>query len=153
MIQRLLSAAAFAACMGLPLLAPSEASAGKWVKCANEGNRCYWKGGGQKRVRYGTGGSYRFRAANSGIICANANFGDPAKFRRKGCWYYQQTIVYSRCANEGQRCRFSGTKTVRYGIAGKYRYRKFAGGVICANANFGDPAPGLRKVCSVGILK
>ncbi|MET0287327.1 MAG: nucleoside hydrolase [Polyangiales bacterium] len=56
---------------------------------------------------------------------------------------------WSECSQEWQRCSFSGTRTVRYGIDGRYApTREFTNGVDCRGSSFGmDPAPGLTKRC------
>ncbi len=51
------------------------------------------------------------------------------------------------CANEHELCSFSGTKEVRYGINSTYFTRTATGSIMCDNATFGDPAPGLDKHC------
>ncbi|MEY2506222.1 MAG: hypothetical protein QOH01_551 [Verrucomicrobiota bacterium] len=51
------------------------------------------------------------------------------------------------CATELQQCNFSGTKQVRFGANGVYNYGTFTGGVLCANAIFGDPINGVFKQC------
>lgn len=73
--------------------------------------------------------------------------------------YSSQTINYTVnpqsgpsgfvfCANEGQRCNFSGTKDVAFGANGKFFYRyNVTGGIDCNNATFGDPIPGVTKAC------
>ena len=55
---------------------------------------------------------------------------------------------YLFCANEGQRCNFTGTRDVAYGARGKYYYKyNITGGVDCNNTIFGDPIYGVRKAC------
>lgn len=55
---------------------------------------------------------------------------------------------YTYCANEGQRCNFSGTRDVAYGAAGRFNYKGgIASGVDCNNNVFGDPYPGVAKAC------
>jgi hypothetical protein len=41
------------------------------------------------------------------------------------------------CANQGERCQFSGTHAVRYGHNGRYIVRTFSDGVLCSAAAFG----------------
>lgn len=55
--------------------------------------------------------------------------------------------VWTRCADEGQICRFSGTSNVRYGANGAYAYKTATGSIECTNAVFGDPAYGYYKSC------
>jgi hypothetical protein len=52
------------------------------------------------------------------------------------------------CANEWERCSFTGTQEVRYGANGTFTApRTFTDGVECTNAVFGDPLPGVLKHC------
>jgi|GEM_PF-3264269 len=55
---------------------------------------------------------------------------------------------YTFCANENQRCNFSGTKDVAYGANGSFNYKyNISGGIDCNNGTFGDPIPGVGKAC------
>jgi len=56
---------------------------------------------------------------------------------------------YSKCAEEGERCNFSGTQQVYYGANNCYKVKSFTNGVDCNNNNFGDPLPGVHKACYV----
>jgi hypothetical protein len=56
---------------------------------------------------------------------------------------------YATCAQESQRCAFTGTQSVAYGANGHYVYGSFTGGTPCNNAVFGDPAFGAAKSCLV----
>lgn len=58
---------------------------------------------------------------------------------------------YTFCAEEGQRCNFSGTKDVFYGANGKNTYKySVTGGIDCNNQTFGgDPNPGVQKRCYI----
>ena len=51
------------------------------------------------------------------------------------------------CVNEHGFCSFSGTKEVRYGANGFYRYLVLSNGTDCTNAVFGDPIKGVFKQC------
>lgn len=51
------------------------------------------------------------------------------------------------CANEYATCSFTGEKLVRYGTETQNFTKNFSGGTICDNSTFGDPAPGLTKMC------
>jgi len=53
------------------------------------------------------------------------------------------------CAPENGFCDFRGTKRVRYGAGGRFVERVSRGGIPCNNRVFGDPAPGIPKVCQV----
>jgi len=55
---------------------------------------------------------------------------------------------YTFCANENERCNFSGRMDVAYGAQGRYEYWLGAtGGIDCNNATFGDPIYGVQKAC------
>lgn len=56
---------------------------------------------------------------------------------------------FKECANERERCEFSGIKTVRYGADSTFKYDVFENGTNCSNAVFGDPVPGVKKKCYV----
>lgn len=57
---------------------------------------------------------------------------------------------YTSCANEGQRCQFSGTRDVAYGANGQFNYKyEITNGIDCSNSVFGDPAYGVRKACYI----
>jgi len=56
---------------------------------------------------------------------------------------------YTKCADEGGRCNFSGTKQVYYGANSCFKVKSFSNGVDCNNNNFGDPVPGTQKACYV----
>jgi Viral BACON domain/Fibronectin type III domain len=53
------------------------------------------------------------------------------------------------CADEGQRCSFTGTKNVRYGANGVYVYKSLTNGTACSNSVFGDPLKGADKQCYI----
>jgi galactose oxidase len=55
--------------------------------------------------------------------------------------------VWTRCADEGQICRFTGTRNIRYGANGAYAYKTATDSIECTNAVFGDPAYGYYKSC------
>lgn len=61
---------------------------------------------------------------------------------------------WTHCANQNERCSFTGTRTVRYGAIDangvpRFAERDFTDGVMCNNAGFGmNPAPDLLKTCS-----
>jgi hypothetical protein len=57
---------------------------------------------------------------------------------------------YTFCANEGQRCAFSGTQDVAYGANNHFNYKySLTGGVDCNNSVFGDPVWGVSKACFI----
>jgi len=53
------------------------------------------------------------------------------------------------CADENGYCSFSGTHKVRYGVPGHWVKKNYFNGVACSNDIFGDPAPGVLKICQV----
>lgn len=57
-------------------------------------------------------------------------------------------LAMTYCANENQTCSFSGTRTVAYGVPGRYNYiHDVNSSIACNNATFGDPAYGAPKKC------
>ena len=56
---------------------------------------------------------------------------------------------WTKCADEGGTCSFSGTMVVRYGANGSYAYQTATGSIGCNNTVFGDPIPGTVKACYV----
>jgi hypothetical protein len=57
---------------------------------------------------------------------------------------------YTFCANENERCNFSGTMDVAYGANGQFYYRSgVTGGIDCNNGTFGDPNYGVFKACYI----
>lgn len=154
------------------LLAPWAAHANGWVYCASEGQTCNVNG--QATVRYGAGEDFEYRNVNGPIPCTNQVFGDPARGELKRCEYRlghsaqdpdrrgegwgnnggwsnrsRDDAGWQTCAMEDDYCNFRGTREVRFGTAGQYTVRTFRGGVDCHVRNFGDPAPGQRKLCQV----
>ncbi len=126
-----------------------------WTQCAWEGETC--KVSGTQQVRYGANGSYLYKTVTDAILCANTVWGDPAAGARKACEVASAaptapppaTVTWTQCAWEGQTCTVSGTQQVRYGANGAYFYKTVTGPIACANATWGDPAPGVRKSCDV----
>jgi hypothetical protein len=59
------------------------------------------------------------------------------------------SATWTRCANEGGTCTFSGTRQVRYGANGRYAVRTITGGTACNTTVFGDPTPGVTKACEI----
>jgi len=58
----------------------------KWVKCANEGQKCNFTGSSQ--VRYGVGNLWKILTITNGTNCDTKSFGsDPAVGKTKECWY------------------------------------------------------------------
>ncbi|MEO6073683.1 MAG: hypothetical protein ABIP67_10580 [Burkholderiales bacterium] len=123
----------------------------RWTRCANEGEICKFTG--IRAVRYGARGSYAApRDFSNGVDCGNAVFGDPIPGVSKQCEYGPEIpVTWTKCANEGSTCKFSGMRQVRYGARNKFaEARNFSGEVECGNATFGDPIPGVSKQCEYG---
>lgn len=47
------------------------------------------------------------------------------------------TPIWTRCATNGRVCNFTGTRQVRYGANGVYRYGTFTNSVQCSGSSFG----------------
>ena len=152
-----LAALAIVALFGLLQATPS-ASAQDLISCAREGGFC--------RVPYPTevvygvpGRSISRYVEGRGIPCSNEAFGDdPAPGVGKHCSFVGgrgrrsdsgRGGGWRTCAQENGFCEFRGKRLVRYGREGSYRERTFRNGVPCNNQSFGDPAPGVPKVCQV----
>ena len=57
---------------------------------------------------------------------------------------------YTFCALENERCNFSGTKDVAYGLNKFFNYKyKVVDGIDCNNSVFGDPNYGVVKACYI----
>jgi Flp pilus assembly pilin Flp len=56
---------------------------------------------------------------------------------------------WTTCANEGGYCSFSGTAPVRYGAGSTWVTGTHSNGVACDNTTWGDPIPGVGKICQV----
>jgi hypothetical protein len=54
---------------------------------------------------------------------------------------------YTLCANEGETCSFSGTRSVAYGANGVFNYKTITTSTPCTNEVFGDPIGGVVKSC------
>ena len=123
--------------------------ASQWTACAEEGGTCLF--GGTRTVRYGTVAQATTRVTGGPVDCANAVFGDPAYGQRKTCWSSNPPVDsgWTACATEGQRCVFTGTRTVRYGAGTAFASGIYTGGVDCSNGVFGDPLYGTVKGCSM----
>lgn len=54
---------------------------------------------------------------------------------------------WTQCATENGTCSFSGTRKVRYGMGDAWATQTATASISCSNGVFGDPAPGVNKVC------
>lgn len=64
-----------------------------------------------------------------------------------GALHQARAATWVVCANEDQTCNFAGTTTVRFGLNGTYAARLATTKIACTVAAFGDPLPGVDKVC------
>ena len=125
-----------------------------WRYCAAEGGTC--RVSGRAQVRFGDGRRFNTRSANGEIRCDAEVFGDPAFGVVKHCevqassFNNGDTAGWSRCARENERCEFSGSAQVRYGVAGRYVYRDARNGLTCNTDSFGsDPYENRVKTCEI----
>jgi hypothetical protein len=118
--------------------------------CSDERAACSFKG--TRVVRYGANGRYTYKVVTDGVDCNNSTFGDPLHGTVKACYYSRKvdssSVKYTHCANEREKCDFSGKRVIRYGAKGTYTYKVATDGVSCANNIFGDPLRGTAKECS-----
>jgi hypothetical protein len=128
-----------------------------YTLCAYEGQRCNF--GGLKDVAYGANGAFYYKAGVSGgIDCNNGVLGDPIAGVGKACYIKETAAIpvnrppegYAFCANENQRCTFSGLKDVAYGAGDRYFFKTgVMSGIDCNNYLFGDPISGVAKACYI----
>jgi hypothetical protein len=128
-----------------------------WTRCASENDYCSIPGAG--RVRFGGDNRYEYRNVTGGIMCAVAQFGDPAYGVNKACEYMLTGGGYGNtnhgsgweyCGSEGGYCSFSGRGEVRFGVTGRFTVRSASNGLPCDVNTFGDdPAVGRKKSCFV----
>jgi len=55
--------------------------------------------------------------------------------------------IWEQCAREHGKCKFTGTKKVRYGHGNKWTQGHYTTEVMCTNSVFGDPFHGQVKTC------
>ncbi len=113
--------------------------------CAVNGGICSF--GDVRFVSYGVYPLYITKLARNSIACTSEAFNDTAPDAKKTCYVNAKPL--NVCARENERCAFSGTKLVAYGVDQQYRWDVFTNGVDCKNSVFGDPAPNVGKVCYV----
>jgi hypothetical protein len=119
-----------------------------WTFCARENEQCNFSG--TKEVRYGINDVYVSQILTNGVSCNNNTFGDPVYGLQKQCEYRDAAVsgtTWTFCAWENERCNFTGSKEVRYGINDVYVSQIFTDGISCDNNVFGDPVYGFRKQC------
>jgi hypothetical protein len=143
---------------GATLSTPSSAQG--LVPCAPEGGYC--RVPYPTRVIYGVPGrTTSIEVRGRGVPCTNEVFGDPARNVPKRCAYVargggigeedevETAPRWRTCARENGYCDFQGRRRVRYGAVGRFVEGTYRDGVDCDNDTFGDPAPGVPKVCQV----
>ena len=59
---------------------------------------------------------------------------------------------WAMCAVEGETCRVSSPTVIRFGREGNYTYRNTSNEVACLTSLFGDPAPGVVKLCEANTI-
>lgn len=128
------------------------ASTSTWTVCAPENGTCSFTG--TRNVRYGAMGIFNTRTLTNGTACNNTVFGDPVPGIAKQCEVNSTpvTVAWTFCANENQTCPFTGTRMVRYGANGVFNSQTLTGGAECNNLVFGDPVPGIAKVCELSLI-
>lgn len=121
-------------------------------------------GGGNQlfRILSTADGFIRFQNVSSGLFINLANAittdGNPVeqyqdspscaeKFKLSAVAEPAPITTWTFCANENQKCTFSGTRNVRYGANRIFNTKIFSGSVACTNAIFGDPVLGQVKTC------
>lgn len=138
---------------------PPPPSGATWTRCASEWQTCSFSG--TRQVRYGLNSTWAYRTATGSIACNNSIFGDPLPGADKVCEVETTasepppppppppptSTTWTKCADEHQTCSFSGTHQVRYGLNGTWAYQTATGSIGCNNAVFGDPLPGVQKIC------
>jgi hypothetical protein len=60
-----------------------------------------------------------------------------------------QGKTYTKCADEGGTCTFTGTKAVIYGANNTFATKMATASIGCNNTEFGDPVVGVAKACYV----
>lgn len=60
--------------------------------------------------------------------------------------------TWTKCAKSGETCSFTGTRQVRYGVAGLYLTKVITASTPCTNAVFGNPTSNSAKACSYSSL-
>jgi hypothetical protein len=100
----------------------------------------------------GTVPLYRFLKSNNRHFYTTAR----SEGERNG-WPMEMIVGYvypgdwTFCAVDGERCEFTGTRTVRYGLFGAYTYKDATDGIACDLAAFGnDPRMFTPKRCFYG---
>lgn len=111
---------------------------GEWSACTN---------GSQTRQETRTR-TIVTQPANGGTACPALT---ETRAATQACTVEPPTGDWVRCATQGQRCEFTGTRLVRYGLEGRgWTEREFTDGVMCDRTGFGtNPVPDALKVCDM----
>lgn len=142
-----------------------------YTQCGVEWNWCDFKQSkpSTQVVRFGSDSKFTFKTFTGyGAQCNWNNFTSTdvtAGTLNRVCAVETTTTVdppvtvdtYTDCAAEWAACKFTGTRTVRFGVPGHYVYQSLAAknlfpgtGILCRNDVFGsDPAPTFTKTCSL----
>ena len=102
-----------------------------WV--ANTLNRIYFRAAGSPTGGCGNPSGYTLAGGSSTIGPITSSTSKPA--------------ATTDCVAENGTCSFTGIREVWYGAAGKWFVAPVSESTACANAVFGDPAPGVGKRC------
>lgn len=148
---------------------PIREASNDWVDCAKEDDVCRFRG--TRLVRFGIEGSYYYRTESREILCSVNEFGDPARRIPKTCQVKRDAFDHGDdrrgaagadggrpsnkwvlCAVEGENCRVSSSTVIRFGRDGNYNYRNNDNEVYCSPYQFGDPAPGMVKLCEANTI-
>ncbi len=116
-----------------------------WNYCAEENQNCSFSG--RKLIRYGNNGSFAYKERDNSIACNNGVFGDPVRGQKKFCHTKNVPIQWIYCAEENQKCNFSGASIIKYGTNNSFNYRAAVNSIDCNNGTFGDPIRGRKKFC------
>jgi hypothetical protein len=118
------------------------------TRCAEQNKKCNFPG--YKIVRYGANGKFFYRAFRNTLDCNDATFqGDPIR-GPKFCEVASSDYYWISCAKDGERCNFTGSRFVRYGIDNNFNYETFENGVDCNARNLGNVNSPKVKLCHYG---
>ena len=100
-------------------------------------------------IAYGAGARFAYKYVTNGdFSCTSATFGtDPYPGVTKSC--YEVNPDYWLTYNEGEMMHLSDSTPLFYGGNDRYIFTIGAGDIPCASWTFGDPAPGVAKVCKL----
>ena len=65
----------------------------RWILCAQENGYCKLPDTDTRQVRYGASGKYFYEDITGGVNCNKKTFGDPAKGKKKTCYYSSKAVV------------------------------------------------------------